>query len=188
MEENKICSKCKIEKPVSEFTENSNTKDKLCYRCRSCNNDLNSRWVQNNREQRKYYYNKYQRERYTNDISFKLAKILRSRLRNALIYQVTNKNSKTEELLGISFNEFKNYIEFLMSPEMTWDIVELDHVRPLSSFDLTNPEQLREGAHFSNIQPILKSDNRKKGSKIDNHDLTIDREKVYLYLYYKSIF
>ena len=25
----KICSKCKIEKPISEFNKNSNTKDKL---------------------------------------------------------------------------------------------------------------------------------------------------------------
>ena len=41
-----------------------------------------------------------------------------------------------------------------MSPEMTWELVELDHIQPLSSFDLTNPEQLREAAHYTNIQPF----------------------------------
>ena len=74
-------------------------------------------------------------------------KKLRSRLRKALIYQKTNKNSKTEDLLGISFGEFKNYMEFLITPEMTWKSIDLDQIRPLSSFDLTNPEQLNEGCH-----------------------------------------
>ena len=48
------------------------------------------------------------------------------------------KNDKTEELLGISFEEFKEYIEFLMSPDMTFNNIHLDHVKALKSFDLTD--------------------------------------------------
>ena len=180
----KRCANCKIEKRISEFNKTSYTKDKIHYYCRLCDILKCLQWEKNNRGYRK----KYWKEKYTNDISFKLAKNLRTRLRQALLQQLTNKKSKTEELLGISFSEFKKYIEFLMSPEMSWQLVELDHIQTLSSFDLTDPEQLREAALYTNIQPLLKSDNRKKGSKIDNHDITIHRAKVYLYLYYKSIF
>ena len=72
---------------------------------------------------------------------------------------MTNKNDKTEELLGISFAEFKKYIEFLMTPEITWKSVHLDHIQPLSSFNLTDPKQLKTAAHYTNIQPLLKKDN-----------------------------
>ena len=181
MEENKICSKCKIEKPISEFNKNSNTKDNLTSYCKICNNQNNSKWIKNNRERRKIYENK----KYANDISFKLAKNLRNRLRQALLQQVTNKNDKTEELLGISFAEFKKYIEFLMTPEITWKSVHLDHIQPLSSFDLTDPEQLKEAAHYTNIQPLLKSDNLKKGSRLHDHDIAIQRNNVYEYECYK---
>ena len=27
-----------------------------------------------------------------------------------------------------------------MTPEMTWESIDLDHIVPLSSFDLTDPE------------------------------------------------
>ena len=41
-----------------------------------------------------------------------LLTIYRDRLRNALFRKVTKENSKTKELLGVFFEEFKNYIEF----------------------------------------------------------------------------
>ena len=125
------------------------------------------------------------REKRANDDIFRLANNLRKRLRKALLRQLTCKTSKTEELLGISFEEFKKYIEFLMTSEMKWELVQLDHIKPLSSFDLTDPEQLKEAAHYTNIQPLLKSDNLKKGSRLHDHDIAIQRNNVYEYEYYK---
>ena len=72
-----------------------------------------------------------------------------------------------------------------MTPEMTWKSIDLDHVRPLSSFDLTNREQLKEAAHYTNIQPLLKSKNRKKSSRLHEHDLAIQRNNIYEYEYFK---
>ena len=131
------------------------------------------------------YRNNYIKERKSNDEAFRLACNLRSRLRKVLIKQLTNRSSKTEELLGISFEEFKDYIEFLMSPHMSWKNIDLDHVQPLSSYDLSDPIQLKEAAHFSNIQPLLKHDNRKKGSRYYEYDLMVQNEKVYEYEYFK---
>ena len=185
MEQLKKCSSCEIEKSVSEFSKHSKNKDKLRYLCRNCSNFKKLEWYKNNKDHVNNYNRIYKKNRRINDISFKLACNLRSRLRNALFSQVTKKNSTTEELLGISFEEFKNYIEFFMTPEMTWKTIDLDHVRPLSSFDLTDNEQLKEAAHYTNIQPLLKIDNIKKGSKYHEHDLVVQSEKVYDYETYK---
>ena len=68
---------------------------------------------------------------------------------------------------------------------MSWKLLELDHIRPLSSFDLTDPEQLKEAAHYTNIQPLLKNDNLKKGSRYHEHDLAVQRNNVYEYEYFK---
>ena len=181
MEGCKKCSKCTIEKPISSFSKRLKSTDQLQRLCKSCDNQRSLQWKKYN----KNHYNIYYREKYANDVIYKVAKKLRSRLRKALLNQLTNKKSKTEDLLGICFEEFKEYIEFLMTSEMTWEPIDLDHVRPLSSFDLTNPEQLKEACHFSNIQPLLKTDNRKKGSRYHEHDSVVQRNNLYEYEYFK---
>ena len=66
-----------------------------------------------------------------------------------------------------------------MTPEMTWKNIDLDHVRPQSSIDLTDPIQLKEAAHFSNIQPLLKHDNMKKRANYHEHDLMVQNQNLY---------
>ena len=72
-----------------------------------------------------------------------------------------------------------------MTPDICRENIELDHVRPVSSFDLTDSEQLKEASHFSNIQPLLKHDNRKKVANYHEHDLTVQKEKVFEYECFK---
>ena len=55
---------------------------------------------------------------------------------------------------------------------MTWenwkiDGWHIDHIKPLNSFDLTDPEQLKEACHYTNLQPLWWYDNIEKGDKID---------------------
>ena len=132
----KICSRCKIEKLKIDYYKDSSKSDKLFYCCKSCDKIANKNWRKTHRKN----INNYQNVKYKNDEAYRLTQNLRIRLRKALLKQVTNKNSKKEDLLGISIEEFKKYIEFLMTPEMTWESIDLDHIRPLSSFDLTNPD------------------------------------------------
>ena len=62
--------------------------------------------------------------------------------------------------------------------------IHLDHVRPLSSFDLKNYEQLKEASHYTNIQPLLAKDNLTKGDRFHEHDIWLQSERLYDYKYY----
>lgn len=79
--------------------------------------------------------------------------------------------SKIVRCLGCSWCEFMAHIERQFQPGMTWanhgrSGWHFDHIRPLSSFDLTDESQLLAAAHFSNVQPLWAADNIRKGNKI----------------------
>ena len=48
---------------------------------------------------------------------------------------------------------------------MTWDIIEIDHVKPIGLFDVSDDEQLKEAFNWRNTQPLLKEDHQQKGIK-----------------------
>lgn len=110
--------------------------------------------------------NLYVRNKLANDINFKLASLLRNRIRTAL--KRFHKNSSTKKLLGCSIEEFRAYFEAKFTDGMTWEIflsggeIHIDHIRPCSSFDLADPVQQSECFHYSNLQPLWAADNFKK--------------------------
>lgn len=81
------------------------------------------------------------------------------------------KQSKIVQLLGCEWLEFISYIESKFQAGMSWENHgrsgwHFDHIRPLSSFDLTDQKQLAEGCHFTNVQPLWAADNVRKGGKV----------------------
>lgn len=51
---------------------------------------------------------------------------------------------------------------------MTWENFgewHIDHIVPLSKFNLTDYEQLKIACHFSNLQPLWAKDNLSKGNR-----------------------
>jgi hypothetical protein len=73
--------------------------------------------------------------------------------------------------LGCSIEFFKEYIASKFEPWMTWenrgiDTWHLDHIIPLASFDLTDREQFKRAAHYTNHQPLKAEDNRNKRDRI----------------------
>lgn len=93
---------------------------------------------------------------------------LRSRLNHAI-----NKDLKTGSAvddLGCTIDELKLYLESKFSAGMTWnnwsrDGWHIDHIIPLSSFDLTDSEQLKKAIHYTNLQPLWAEENCKKDPK-----------------------
>lgn len=111
------------------------------------------------------YQKSYRETRRKTDPHFKIAENLRTRLNTALRHQ--SKSGSAVRDLGCSIEEFKTYISSKFSSGMTWDNYgewELDHIIPLSRFDLTDKNQLLSALHYTNYQPLWESDNILKGN------------------------
>ena len=99
---------------------------------------------------------------------------MRNRLRSRL-YNAINNNQKVGSAvkdLGCSIEEFKIYLESKFSPDMTWENWSIngwhiDHIKPISSFDLTDRKQLLEACHYTNLQPLWADENLTKGKKVE---------------------
>ncbi len=97
----------------------------------------------------------------------KLAMKMRKRLHRYLGKKVPS--LRAEELFGCTPEQLIGHIEQLFKLGMTWENWgewHVDHIRPLISFDLTDPDQLRAANHYSNLQPLWGFENLAKGSKV----------------------
>lgn len=108
------------------------------------------------------------RKRYHTVPNTKLAVSIRNRL--ARLLRGVRKHKHTLELLGCSVEEALEHIASLFKPGMSWQNWSyrgwhLDHVKPLICFDLTDPKQLEEACHFTNLQPLWMKDNLSKSRK-----------------------
>lgn len=74
--------------------------------------------------------------------------------------------------IGCSIEFLKKHLEDQFTEGMTWDNWALggwhiDHIKPLSAFDMTSIEQFKEAANYKNLQPLWATDNIKKGAKYE---------------------
>ena len=109
----------------------------------------------------------YKKHRYNTDIKYRLACRLRSRITRAM--KVGSKSGSAVHDLGCSIPEFQAYIAGLFWPGMSWENYgkwHLDHILPLSKFDLTDREQFLKACHYTNIQPLWATDNLKKNASV----------------------
>ena len=126
------------------------------------------------RKNNKGYYLQWHKKRLASDPLYRLKVNLRARFVGAFNYQSQGKRERQSnaiKLLGCSIEELKNYLEKKFIAGMTWDNHSLkgwhiDHIRPLSSFDLTEPRQVALACHYSNLQPLWAKDNIRKGKKL----------------------
>lgn len=101
---------------------------------------------------------------------FRLIKNVRNRCAKAIKLN-SKKDSSTTELLGCSWDQYFGHLEINFEAGMTWDnygiVWEIDHKRPLASFDLSDPAQQRKAFHWRNTRPLFKKENRAKSAKWD---------------------
>ena len=84
----------------------------------------------------------YSNNKYKSDLTFHLICKTRSRIRKAL--QGKLKSSFTKERLGVEIDTYRKWIEFQMTPDMTWDNIEIDNVKAICMFDVSKEEELKE--------------------------------------------
>jgi hypothetical protein len=127
----------------------------------------------------------YQREKHRSSAKgsdFRLKKTIRSRIYNGIKRSINGKRprmqSRTTELIGCSISHLKAHLEQKFKPGMTWENHgsgwHIDHIVPLSSFDLQNDSHLMIANHFSNLAPLWANENLSKADKMpENHQTSL---------------
>jgi len=139
------------------------------------------KWYEDNKEQQKIYRKCWYKENH--DYYIKRSKVpinkliqrCRTQTRNAFKKKSGNGYLKkhTKELLGVScWGEAKTHMENLFTGGMCWENMHLwhiDHIKPIHSFDLTDPIQFETCFNIKNLQPLWIADNLSKGCKYPYH-------------------
>jgi len=122
-------------------------------------------WIRNNKD----HIREKQKEKYNTDTLYKLKTNIKNLIGNSLRNNNFKKLSRTEEILGCTYEDFKIYLESKFEPWMNWDNRglyngeprygwDIDHIIPLSSakdeFDLIRLN------HHSNLMPLCSHYNR----------------------------
>ena len=114
----------------------------------------------------------YMANRRKTDPIFRLKQNLRGRLRDALNSSKYKLGSAVKDL-GCTVQHLKLHLELFWDEGMSWENYgnkdgqwSIDHIIPLSSFDLSNREQLLQAVHYTNLQPLWHVDNVAKGDKV----------------------
>lgn len=108
----------------------------------------------------------YVARRKKEDPQFAIAASLRSRLARAISNGCKQGSAVSD--LGMTLPEFKAYCETHPNwqPDWTWaglgTVFQLDHIKPLGLFDLTDVQQLKQAVHYTNIQPLSVADHKVK--------------------------
>lgn len=119
--------------------------------------EIQKKWNQKNLQ----YFKKWRKNKWDNDINYKIRVLLGNRLNEILKKNQTYKGNNIVEILNCSLDYLKQHISTQFLPEMSWDnhgeIWEIDHIKPCASFDLTDIEQQKECFHYTNLQPLFKT-------------------------------
>ena len=77
------------------------------------------------------------------------------------------KQTSSRNILGIDIETHRKWIESQFTPEMNWQKIEFDHVKPIRMFDVSKDEKLRGAFSWKNTQPSLKHNQQKTGPKFN---------------------
>jgi penicillin-binding protein-related factor A (putative recombinase) len=181
----KCCSICSKKKKLSEFYV---LKSGFLYSfCKKCWNIKTSKWAKNNKEKvkiiAKRHYPKL-KERYKNDLNFRIRIRLSTRIKNIL--KNKTKYKSTIDFLGCNIPFFKKYIESKFEKFMTWKNYgrygwHIDHIKPCAAFNLTKKSEQIKCFHYTNLQPLWAHENHTKSSKYAGKYFSI-RNNTMLYV------
>lgn len=100
------------------------------------------------------------------ELNFKLICTLRSSLSESIKKNRLIKKFKTLDLLGISIEEFKLFIESKFKEGMSWNNYgewHLDHIIPISYGKTI--DEIYELSYYTNFQPLWMKENCSKGNR-----------------------
>ena len=176
----KKCARCEEERPITKYQEGRT----VCRVCRYHQYKIylvgyyaehskrikkgKQAWFQKNKEK----INKQKRDKYADDPQYRMSCILRSRARIGIKNAggCPTKLEKTSTLVGCTWVDCCKYIESLFTEGMSWrnygnEGWHIDHIRPISSFDLRRHSEQLQCFNRANLQPMWATENLSKGVK-----------------------
>ena len=184
-----------IVKLKSNIHKDSKGKDGLFSQCKSCVIQKQKIYDSENREKiingNKDYQIKnhdkiiarkriYSNNKYKTDITFRLICKTRSRIYRSL--KGMTKQSSTKDILGVDIVLHRKKLEWQFTPEMNWSNTEVDHVKPICMFDVSEEEELKEAFSWKNTQRLIKNDHQQKGTKFVFLDCQLQFIKAYHFI------
>ena len=205
-EDTKICySKkpnvifCNKELPINKFHLKSRKTRQRESRCGDC--ILASRDKEQIRKTRKNWYenkggkelvkkrneeykpirNEKHRNRCETDPEYKMKCLVRNRIGDCL-KRNGERRTKKIEYLGMCTYDYKKWMEFQFDEHMTWEnhgtYWEIDHVKPIDSFDLTKEDDIHACFNWKNTRPLEKSENNSKHNTVDREIMKQHKKTV----------
>lgn len=136
--------------------------------------ETRKKWQENNKEKYKESIKKWRE----NNVQYNLGNSYRIKCASPIKNSTKSKN----KYLSCSGEYARRWLEFQFSENMNWDnygkVWEIDHVIPVSSFDMENEEDVKECFHWTNIQPLTQEQNLEKSNNINEEAITSHLEKI----------
>ena len=110
--------------------------------------------------------NSWFRKKRVEDPIFRIAHILRARVRHALKAQGAEKFTSTMDLIGCSPEFLSKRLEKQIKPETKREDYHVDHIIPCALFDLTKEEEQKMCFHWTNLQLLLGPTNISKSDDV----------------------
>jgi hypothetical protein len=147
--------------------------------CKECHNKKAKR-IRTTKEGRQKYrnqYNAWRNKKRINDPAFKIHENIRTRIAMAIKSIKTYRTGSIENMFGCSRESLIAHFESKFTPKMTWEnhgsYWHVDHIIPISSFDLTDPKQCKQANHWTNLQPLEAAANLAKSNTITKPQMSL---------------
>jgi hypothetical protein len=190
-EQTKICLKCKVEKNItcfvsprqpSKHTQQCDTcrkheyqrtrESQLAYRHKAYAEKKDQILAKMASKEEKEKRNARNKARRQTDPSFRISESLKVRIHEIL---KEYKDETSNYLLGANKVFLKKWLEYQFESEFSWDnfaaFWQIDHVIPVSFFDITSKDEQKVCFHWTNLRPLHKTKNIKKHAKIIKDDI-----------------
>lgn len=133
---------------------------------------MRRKWKQENQQRVRDVRNATRRKKYGENALFRFECAMRTSIVQRLKRQNSKKQSRFTALCGATVEVIRMHLESRFTDGMTWDNYGLkgwhiDHIKPVSCFDLADPEQQKACFHYTNLQPLWWYDNRDKADRLD---------------------
>ena len=193
----KICSCCKKEKPLDNFSKSkAGTKGRQSY-CKPCANNKKSEYYQRNSEKEKLAAQKWYRENKERSLSsskkyhrenrekikeyereykrirredpkYRAERRVRHRVWKAIKRFGANKKSNTFDVVGCSQADLVNHIQSQFYGGMSWENYGQWHIDHIIPLASAKTEdELIALFHYTNLQPLWAEENMRKGARVD---------------------